>query len=68
MVGTYGKISAFRPQGPEIDHRLCQDLNIYATSFPSKLTQFYFLPGQINEYECLLRANLRWISGPSRGT
>ena len=26
-VGTVGKISAFRPQGPQFDPRLCQDLN-----------------------------------------
>ena len=27
MVGAVGKISAFRPQGPQFDPRLCRDLN-----------------------------------------
>ena len=27
MVGAVGKISAFRPQGPQFDSRLCRDLN-----------------------------------------
>ena len=27
MVGAVGKISAFRPQGPQLDPRLCRDLN-----------------------------------------
>ena len=33
MVGTAGKISAFRPQDPQFDPRLCQDSNICATFF-----------------------------------
>ena len=32
--GAVGKISAFRPQGPQFDPRLYQDLNIFVTSFP----------------------------------
>ena len=27
MVGAVGKISAFRPQGPQFDPQLCCDLN-----------------------------------------
>ena len=33
MVGAVGKISAFRPQGPLFDSRLCRDSNICATFF-----------------------------------
>ena len=33
MVGAVGKISAFQPQGPQFDPRLCQDLNICQTFF-----------------------------------
>ena len=28
--GAFSKISAFRPQGPQFDPRLCQNLNIGA--------------------------------------
>ena len=58
VVGTVGKISALRPQGPQFDFRLCQDLNIYVTSFPPKLNQLSILPGYVNEYQHLLGANL----------
>ena len=45
VVGTVGKISAFWPQGPQFDTRLCQDLNWFVRlSFPPKLTQFSILP------------------------
>ena len=27
MVGAVGKITAFRPHGPQFDSRLCRDLN-----------------------------------------
>ena len=33
MVGAVGKISALRPQNPQFDPRLCQDLNICETFF-----------------------------------
>ena len=33
-----------------------------------KLTQLSILLGLINEYQCLVGANLRWISVPSRGS
>ena len=32
VVGAVGKISAFRPQGPQFDSRLCRDLKICARS------------------------------------
>ena len=37
-------------------------------SFPPKPTQLSILPGQVNEDQLLLGANLRWISVPSRGS
>ena len=43
--GAVSKISAFRPQVPQCDHRFCRDLNICATSFPPKLTQLSILQG-----------------------
>ena len=52
------KISAFQPQGPQFDPRLCQDLDICATSFQPKQTQLFVLLGQVNEYQNLLGANL----------
>ena len=46
MVGAVGKISAFRPQDPQFDPRLCRDLNwLVRFSFPPKLTQLSILPG-----------------------
>ena len=33
VVGAVGKISAFRPQGPQFETRLCRDLNLCATFF-----------------------------------
>ena len=51
-------ISAFRPQGPKIDPRLCRDLNIFVQPyFQPKLTQFSILSGSVNEYQRLLGAS-----------
>ena len=33
LVGAVGKISAFRPQGPQFDPLLCRNLNICVTFF-----------------------------------
>ena len=33
VVGAVGKVSAFRPQGPQFDPRLCQDSKICAIFF-----------------------------------
>ena len=40
-----GKMSPFRPQLPQFEPWLCQDLNIGATSFLANITQPSILPG-----------------------
>ena len=68
MVGTVGKISALRPEGPRFDLSSDEVFIFVQPSFPPKLTQFTILSGWVNEYQRLLGANLRWISAPSRGS
>ena len=46
--------------------RFYRDSNICATFFSAQANSA-FHPSEVNEYQCLLGANLRWISVPSRG-
>ena len=50
VVGAVGKISAFLPQGSQLDPWLLQDWNWFVRlSFPPKLTQLSILLGEVNE-------------------
>ena len=58
MVGAVGKISAFSPQDPRFDPGFAEIQIFVQLSFPPKLTQLSILPGYVNEFQCLLGANL----------
>ena len=45
MVGAVGKISAFRPQGPQFDPGSAKIQIFVRPSFPPKPTQLFILPG-----------------------
>ena len=45
MVGAVGKISAFRPQGPQFDPGSAKIRIFVRPSFPPKPTQLSILPG-----------------------
>ena len=70
-LGGYGwrscKIYAFLPQGPQFNSASAEIWIFMWPNFPLTLTQLTILPNKVNEYQCLLGANLRWISVLSRG-
>ena len=68
MVGAVGRSLPSNHKVPGSIPGFSEIRIFVQSSFLPKPTQLSILPGKVNEYQCLLGANLRWNSVPSRGS